>query len=353
MNPEAFPIADAPSLRRRPGAVTVSLDGEALTLGGFVIGKAGKFDEPRAAALLAAAYGAALSPSALAYLRGAVRKRREGEIPLALTYLALAGLPPLADPAAALERLSKSDALMEAGVAPSAIVAALAPRHVDLARAYNPDQPRVPAGNGEISGQWTSGDAGGATSGARREGATPAGQTAQTPAVQSTPAVDNSTDWTQYFSLIGAAQAAQRGGRPFNGRGPNDQHQNGVNQAIQDYRNAGFEIPSDSATNVTIDGFATPRVYDFVAHDPVTGVYFGVEVKTTMYDTIFFDRSQVEKDVALYQVGGGYAPAIKQSVTRVAYETYCTGCRFFNFRTIYLADRLYQAGIAITPHSRP
>src|ERR1019366_3146442 len=34
----------------------------------------------------------------------------------------------------------------------------LDPAQLDLAQSYNPDQPRVPAGNGLESGRWTSGD---------------------------------------------------------------------------------------------------------------------------------------------------------------------------------------------------
>ena len=51
---------------------------------------------------------------------------------------------------------------MKAGVPPRTILEALgAPStQADLDRAYNPDQPRVPAGNGRPSGQWTSGDFG-------------------------------------------------------------------------------------------------------------------------------------------------------------------------------------------------
>jgi hypothetical protein len=46
--------------------------------------------------------------------------------------------------------------------APATILAALGapPAPTDLDRAYNPDQPRVPAGNGRPSGQWTSEDSG-------------------------------------------------------------------------------------------------------------------------------------------------------------------------------------------------
>ena len=52
-----------------------------------------------------------------------------------------------------------ADALIEAGVDPSDIVKGLGLGPMPLPGAldkYNPDQPRVPAGNGLMSGQWTS-----------------------------------------------------------------------------------------------------------------------------------------------------------------------------------------------------
>jgi hypothetical protein len=84
-------------------------------------------------------------------------KAREGDAPLALTHLALAGAGRLTDPRDDARRLFIADGLMKAGVAPATILAALgdAPPPDALDRAYNPDQPRVPAGNGIVSGRWT------------------------------------------------------------------------------------------------------------------------------------------------------------------------------------------------------
>jgi hypothetical protein len=54
-----------------------------------------------------------------------------------------------------------ADSLMKAGISSRTILQAL---HIDdstlseLERRYNPDQPRIPAGNGRESGQWTDGD---------------------------------------------------------------------------------------------------------------------------------------------------------------------------------------------------
>ena len=114
----------------------------------------------RAVALVSVALGRPLDASAATHVRRALAKAREGDAPLALTHLALAGVGRLDDPHEDARRLFIADGLMKTGVTPSTIVAALgAPSaSADLDRAYNPDQPRVPAGNGRPSGQWTSGD---------------------------------------------------------------------------------------------------------------------------------------------------------------------------------------------------
>ncbi len=97
----------------------------------------------------------------------------------------------------------------------------------------------------------------------------------------------------------------------------------------------------------------TPRVDDFVVRDPASGLYVGVEVKTTMYDTTFFDSSQMDKDVALYETGGGLAPALKVQVTRVAYEAFCAYCPVVNLRSASLALRLWEAGIRVRAYQYP
>jgi hypothetical protein len=95
-------------------------------------------------------------------------------------HLALATLGRLPRPRDAARRLFLADKLLEAGSEPETILRALDldPDEV-LTRAYNPDQPRVPAGSGRESGQWTSeNSSGGETAeGApvgERQGAAPA-----------------------------------------------------------------------------------------------------------------------------------------------------------------------------------
>ncbi|MGD0144465.1 MAG: hypothetical protein ABSC92_15030 [Rhizomicrobium sp.] len=74
-------------------------------------------------------------------------------------HIALAPLPRLPDPPDAARRLFIADGLMEDGVSPRDIWTALDfdPAPLDaLVKEYNPNQPRVPAGSGRPSGEWTS-----------------------------------------------------------------------------------------------------------------------------------------------------------------------------------------------------
>jgi hypothetical protein len=153
----------------------------------------------------------------------------------------------------------------------------------------------------------------------------------------------------QYANPVGAAEAAPA----FNGNAPNTQHDLGVQAAIADGRANGFLIMRDGPVAVMVPGFPTPRVYDFVMMDPLTADVIGVEVKTTMYDTIFLNPSQVEKDVALYEAGGASSSSLEQPVNKVAYAAYCFGCAAIDFRRAYLYARLLGAGIHIEFRSLP
>ncbi len=117
--------------------------------------------DARMIALLSAAYGAPVSDRALAHLRRALEKRAEGDVLLASTHLALTGYWPLRDPLAA-KRVFFSDGLLRRGATPAMILAALDldPRRLDALERFDPNQPRVPAGNGVESGRWTRDDGG-------------------------------------------------------------------------------------------------------------------------------------------------------------------------------------------------
>jgi hypothetical protein len=114
--------------------------------------------ETRVLALLSAAYGKAIAASVLGNIERAAKAWREGDDCLAYIHLAHAGLRDLQDPYESARRLFIVDGFMKAGTSPRAVFDALGlgAAYADtIEKLYNPDEPRVPAGSGRISGQWT------------------------------------------------------------------------------------------------------------------------------------------------------------------------------------------------------
>jgi hypothetical protein len=143
---------------RAPIADSLRFDGADVVLGAGtrIAGRSGDIDR-RAIALLSTAYRKYIDQSAFRHLRRALHSRANSDDPLALIHLALTGLGKLEQPQDDSRRLFMADGLMKAGVAPEIILNALELDGSDsgaLDRAYNPDQPRVPAGSGRESGQW-------------------------------------------------------------------------------------------------------------------------------------------------------------------------------------------------------
>ena len=115
-------------------------------------------DATRLMALLSSAYGRPIGAEAIGHIRRAAQKWNEGDGGLAHVHLALARLDRLSQPRNDARRLFMADLLMEAGAQPGMILSALGldrPIPDPANKFYNPGQPRVPAGNGRISGQWT------------------------------------------------------------------------------------------------------------------------------------------------------------------------------------------------------
>jgi hypothetical protein len=114
--------------------------------------------EMRVLALLSAAYGRAIAPSVLGNIERAAKAWSEGDDCLAYIHLAHAGLREPQDPYESARRLFIVDGFMKAGTSPRAVCEAL---HLGTAyinfleKLYNPAQPRVPAGSGRPSGEWT------------------------------------------------------------------------------------------------------------------------------------------------------------------------------------------------------
>jgi hypothetical protein len=146
----------------------------ALTRRGLVLGAGtlvAKFDgkgrlaeggEERALTLLTVACGHETPRGMLDSLRRVAKQWQGGDKCLAAIHLAQIGLPDIGEDAA--YRLSLAAELIDAGVAPSELARELGFDPPAGFLKYDPNEPRVPAGNGRASGDWTpSGDAAGST----------------------------------------------------------------------------------------------------------------------------------------------------------------------------------------------
>jgi hypothetical protein len=121
-------------------------------------------------------------------------------------------------------------------------------------------------------------------------------------------------------------------------------HKAGVRASIATALQRGFEITIEEEVAVDVPGFATPRFYDYIMKDPITGKYFGVEVKTTLYDTIRLVPSQVKKDAVVVAQG---AKVRNRNVwlDGVSYSTYCFECEELDIRSWVLQRILWNAGV--------
>lgn len=157
---------ERPQNRRALGAM--SLDGEGLVLGARTVLAKRAHDgalsvageELRIFTLLGVAYGAPVDASVMRSIRCASKHARAGEDALAAMDIALAAVPKLRDPDSAAERLFIADGLLAAGVSPRDIWTALEfdVEPFDTLEKYKTGEPRVPAGSGRPSGEWTSGN---------------------------------------------------------------------------------------------------------------------------------------------------------------------------------------------------
>ena len=158
--------------RAREGAggihETPCLRPEGLVLGaGTVLARAGavrddEADDDRLKALLSVAYARPVEGPSVRHVKAAAARWNEGDQARAELHLALSRLSGLTQPSEAARRLFMADGLMRAGITPMAILEALDFEAVagDTMAKYSPNQPRVPAGSGRTSGEWTSGDGG-------------------------------------------------------------------------------------------------------------------------------------------------------------------------------------------------
>jgi hypothetical protein len=229
---------------------------------------------------------------------------------------------------------------------------------------YDPNQPRVPAGRPD-AGQWTRGWGGApaiSTEDIRRWSET----------FQSVP-TRNRTGPADDFHRENSAGEVQNGRLSSDavvsdlipddlwlpgsdiaagGNEPNIQHQKGVAAAIQEYARRNYSIFVDRSVAVDVPGFGEPRFYDFIVRDPTNGYLIGVEVKTTLYETIRLDTEQVAKDVVVMR-DGGTIRSLKETVQGVGYITYCVGCDLVDTRSKRLHWALRAAKIPFIHGGRP
>jgi hypothetical protein len=113
----------------------------------------------RVLSLLTAAHGKPVAGGVVEKIRRAGEFWCAGEKTLAQIHLAFLGLPKIDE--ADAYRLFLAGLALEKGIEPIVLMKALGfPRAGRALEKYNPDQPRIPAGSGRESGEWTSGDGG-------------------------------------------------------------------------------------------------------------------------------------------------------------------------------------------------
>jgi hypothetical protein len=112
-------------------------------------------DRERLLTLLGVSYGDQVPPRIVKNVENASEQWRRGEKALAHIHLAFTGLPRLASTNDAY-RLYLAEALLDDGLPLRKMLAALGlGRTMRQLDKFDPAQPRVPAGSGRESGQWT------------------------------------------------------------------------------------------------------------------------------------------------------------------------------------------------------
>jgi hypothetical protein len=166
-----------------------------------------KGQEQQVLALLSVAYNTALAPSVLSNIERGTKSWSEGDDFVAHIHLAHTGLHPLDDFPRAAYRLCMARGALDHGASPRAVFEAL---HLDahyidtLEKRYNPAQPRVPAGSGRTSGEWTDSEEAGENA---ATGKRPTGEAAQALSLLSRMPLPAAS----FLSSLDAAQALELG----------------------------------------------------------------------------------------------------------------------------------------------
>jgi hypothetical protein len=227
---------------------------------------------------------------------------------------------------------------------------------------YDPNQPRVPAGHSD-GGQWTRQGYGGLSDLSPDNGWTPQyDNVAARPARLLSDLVPNNDGTPRHGNLAGRPARVLSDLIPDNdwipgaqyaaGNEPNIQHRKGVIEAMKQYASSGYLVIKGMPVAVDIPGFATPRFYDFIVEDPATGHLIGVEVKTSLSDTIRLNPEQGAKD-AVVITRGGKARLSGWPISGVGYVTYCRACAAVDLRPRRLYWTLKGLKIPFTHGGRP
>jgi hypothetical protein len=131
----------------------------------------------------------------------------------------------------------------------------------------------------------------------------------------------------------------------------NEQHRQGVEQAIAQYESQGFAIVG-TEVRIAVPEFEWPRIYDFLAQAGEN--IFGIEVKTTIGESITLDTTQVAKDIMVVRRGGTILSGGTltqqfrgQVIHGVGYATTCFGCQTLNVNSLALSNSLRASGVNI------
>lgn len=129
-----------------------------------------------------------------------------------------------------------------------------------------------------------------------------------------------------------------------NSAGPNNRHALGVEEAIKADLALGFELIGRNI-KVLINGEI--RIYDYAIRDNLEQINIGVEVKTTIGDTIRVSTRQVNLDTELMRFGGEIVGNIGKGATTdaVGYRAFCFGCDTLDIRPFRLRQQLELYGI--------
>jgi hypothetical protein len=149
-----------PTMTFTPEGLVLGVGTVLLEMNGPRRPQSSRGQEVRLLALLSAFHSKPIAPSVLRNIERAAKAWNKGDDCLAYIHLAHTGLSQPQDLPSGAYRLEMAHRAVKQGASPHAVFKAL---HLDaryiaaVEKAYNPAEPRVPAGSGRTSGEWTDG----------------------------------------------------------------------------------------------------------------------------------------------------------------------------------------------------